>query len=187
MFLVELAFLFSIPLAATAVALWYFTRHSRRLWKITARIAAVVLLCASVLPALGLVYLRSWCNRYEFPPIPSRDGSMIAEVNEKDCGAIDSYHSSVYLWQRREGFFAHVFGKRAHLTTVFTSEEDSRFIDLEWKDDRTLLIRYPSGSRPPEGFECESQWRGIRIECVGYEPDYSKPPGKMPPVKTGFW
>jgi hypothetical protein len=179
--------LFALALAATAVALWYFTRNSRRLWKVTARIAAGILLCASALPLLNFLFLRSMCGRYEFPAVASRDGKLVAEVNEADCGAIDSDHSSVYLWQRREGFFAHVFGERAHLSTVFTIEDDPRFIDLAWKDERTLLIRYPSGPGKLEGFQCQSQWRGIHVECVGYTPDYDKPPGKMPPVKRGFW
>jgi hypothetical protein len=115
------------------------------------------------------------------------DGKLFAQVNEADCGAIDSDHSSVLVWQRREGFFTRLLGERAHSTTVFTIADDPRFIDIGWKDDRTLLIRYPSGSGKLEGFQCESQWRGIHIECVGYTPDYDKPPGKMPPVKRGFW
>jgi hypothetical protein len=36
-------------------------------------------------------------------------------------------------------------------------------------------------------FWCQSQWQGVRIECVGYASDYSKPVGKMPPVQRGLW
>jgi len=100
---------------------------------------------------------------------------------------VDSFHSSVNLWQHREGFFAHLFGKRARSTTVFTVGHDPRLIDLSWKDDRTLLIRYPSDSRNPAEFWCQSQWEGMRVECVGYIPDYSKPVGKMPPVQKRLW
>jgi hypothetical protein len=174
-------------LAATAVALWYLPRNSRRLWKLTARIAAGVLICASALPLLGFLFGNVMCGRYEFPPISSRDGKLAAEVSEEDCGAVDSFHSSVSLWQHREGFFAHLFGRRAHSTTVFTVGHDPRLIDLSWKDDRTLLIRYPIDSRNPAEFWCQSQWEGIRVECVGYAPDYGKPVGKMPPVQRGLW
>ena len=31
---------------------------------------------------------------------------------------------------------------------------DPRLIDLAWKDDRTLLIRYPNDSRYVEEFRC---------------------------------
>jgi len=167
-------------LAATAIALWYLPRNSRRLWKLTARIAAGLLICASALPLLGFLFSSAMCGRYEFPPISSRDGKLAAGVSEKDCGAVDSFHSSVNLWQHQEGFFA-------HSTTVFTVGHDPRLIDLSWKDDRTLLIRYPSDFRSPAEFWCQSQWEGIRVECVGYVPDYSKPLGKMPPVQRGLW
>jgi hypothetical protein len=172
-------------LAATAVVLWYLPRNKRRLWKITARIAAGIIICASALPLLVFLFTSAMCGRYEFPPISSRDGKLVAEVSEEDCGAVDSFHSSVNLRQYREGFFAHLFGKRAH--SVFTVGHDPRLIDLSWKDDRTLLIRYPSDSRNPAEFWCQSQWQGVRIECVGYAPDYSMPVGKMPPVQRGLW
>jgi len=170
-------------LAATAVVLWYLPRNSRRLWKLTARIAAGTLISASSLPVLVFVFTSAMCGRYEFPPISSRDGKLAAEVSEEDCGAVDSFHSSVHLWQHREGFFAYLLGKRRHATIVFTVGHDPRLIYLSWKDDRTLLIRYPSDFRNPAEFRCQSQWEGIQIECVGYAPDYSKPVGKMPPVQ----
>ena len=114
-------------------------------------------------------------------------GKLVAEVSEEDCGARDSFHSSVHLWQRRNGFFVHLFGKRAHSTIVFTVGEDPRLIDLRWKDDRTLLIRYPSDSQYPGEFRCQSQWEGIQVECMGFAPDYNKPVGKMPPVQRLLW
>ncbi|MGA7522410.1 MAG: hypothetical protein WBW84_08000 [Acidobacteriaceae bacterium] len=60
-------------------------------------------------------------------------------------------------------------------------------IDLSWKDDRTLLIRYPNGSRDPAEFSCQPHWGTIHIDCVGYSPDSSKPVGKMPPVQSCVW
>jgi hypothetical protein len=86
-----------------------------------------------------------------------------------------------------EGFFAHWFGKRMHSTTVFTVGHDPRLIELSWKNDRKLLIRYPSDSRNPAEFQCQPQWEDIQVECAGYAPDYSKPAGKMPSVHRGLW
>lgn len=145
------------------------------------RIGAVVLMCASGLTVLMFFFGSVMCGRYEFPPISSGDGKLTAQLNEEDCGATDSFHSSLELWQNRAGLLSHVFGKRQHLKTVFTVEHDPRLIELSWKDDRTLVIRYPSDSRNPDEFRCQSQWEGIQIECVGYVPDYSKPVGEMPP------
>jgi hypothetical protein len=127
------------------------------------------------------------CGKYEFPPIPSKDGKLTAQLSEEDCGATDSFHSSLELWQNRRGFLSHVFGKKRHLTTVFTIGHDPRLIELSWKDNRTLVIRYPSDSPKPDEFRCQSQWERIQIECVGYDPDYRKPVGEMPPVKRGLW
>ena len=94
-------------LAATAVALWYFTRNSRRPWKLTARIAAGVLICASALPFLGFIFRGAMCGQYKFPPISSSDGKRLAQISEVDCGAVDS----VQLSLNRQRFFAHIFGK----------------------------------------------------------------------------
>jgi len=174
-------------MVSAAVVLWYLPRNSRRLWKITARIAAGSLICASALPLLALLFTSAMCGRYEFPPVLSTDGKLAAQVSEEDCGAVDSFHSSVNLWQQGEGLFAHIFGKRTQSITVFTVGHDPRLIDLSWKDGHTLLIRYPSDSSNPAEFRCQSQWQAVRIECDGYAPDYSKPVGKMPPVQRGLW
>jgi len=117
----------------------------------------------------------------------SEDGKYVAQVSEEDCGALDSFHSSVQLWQDRQGLSARIFGKQRNATTVFTIGNDPRLIDLSWKDDRTLLIRYPGASRDPAGFRCQAQWGTIHIECTGYTPDPSKPIGVMPPVQGWVW
>jgi hypothetical protein len=175
-------------LVAVAVALWYLSRNARRVWKFTARMAAGILICASTLPLLAFLLSRNtMCGRYDFPAISSPDGKVAAEVSEEDCGAVDSFHSSVSLWQPREDFLVRVFGKRANSAKIFKLGHDPRLIDLSWKDDRTLLIRYPSDYGKLAEFRCQSQWEGIRIECVGYTPDYSKPLGKMPPAQRGLW
>lgn len=182
---------FSALLIAGAVTLWCLPRKRRWYWKLPARIGSGILTCASALTVLiaffSYIFASMMCGRYEFPPISSRDGQLTAQLSEEDCGATDSFHSSVALWQTRKGLFRHVFGKRGHLTTVFAVEHDPRLIELSWKDDRKLVIRYPSDFRSPDEFHCESQWEGIQIECVGYIPDYSKPVGEMPPVQRGLW
>lgn len=177
----------AISLLGAAIALWVLPRNSRLRWKLLGRGAAGFLGCASALTFLLFLFGLAACGRYEFPPIPSRDGNFVARVSEEDCGAVDSFHSSVDLWRRRQGLSARIFGKQGHTSTVFTVGNDPRLIGLSWKDDRTLLIRYPNDSRDPTEFRCQSQFGAIHIDCVGYTPNYSKPVGEMPPVQSALW
>jgi hypothetical protein len=174
-------------LIAVAVALWHLTRNSRWRWKLLARIAAGAVACSSALILLLFLFSGAMCGRYDFPPASSADGGWVAQVSEEDCGAVDSFHSSVQLWRDRRGFFAHLLGKRERSTTIFTVGHDPRLLKLEWKDAKTLLIQYPNDSRSASEFRCQSQWDDIQIGCIAYTPDYSKPVGKMPPVKRWLW
>ncbi len=179
--------LIACVLAAAACLLWYLPRNKRLLWKLTARITSAVLMCASALVLLGFLFRGAMCGRYDFPPVTSGDGQLAAQISEVDCGAVDSFHSSVQLRWIRRGLIARLFGKRGNSTTVFTIGHDPRLIDLGWKDDRTLLIRYPNDSRYAAEFRCQSGWEGVHIECVGYVPDYSKPVSAMPSVRRWLW
>ena len=172
--------------AAVAVALCYATLKSRWSWKLSARISAVVLGCISALMLLAFLFRGAMCGRYDFPPVSSTDGRLIAQVSEIDCGAVDSFHSSVQLWRERQGISRHLLGKRERLMTVFTVGHDPRLLKLEWQGG-ILLIHYPNDSRDPAEFKCQSKWGDVQIECVAYRPDYSKQVAKMPPVKRWLW
>ncbi len=74
-------------LIAAAVVLWRAPRNSRWHWKLLGRMTAGILLCASALTLLLFLFRGVMCGRYEFPPIPSSDGKLAAEVSEEDCGA----------------------------------------------------------------------------------------------------
>ncbi len=179
--------LFAGLLAAIAVVVWYLTRKSRWYWKLSGRVGVVALACISALTLLLFLFGGAMCGRYDFPPVSSADGHLIAQVSEVDCGAVDSFHSSVQLWREERGISAHLFGTREHSTTVFTVGHDPRLLELEWKDASTLLIHYPNDSRSLGEFRCQSRWDDVQIECIAYTPDYSKPVAKMPPVKKWFW
>jgi hypothetical protein len=177
-------------LVGVAVALWYLSRNARWQWKLLARIAASAVACSSALILLLFLFGGAMCGRYDFPPASSADGRWVAQVSEEDCGAVDSFHSSVQLWRDKQGSSAHLLGKREHSTTVFTVGHDPRLLKLEWKDAKTLLIQYPqypNDSRSASEFRCQSQWDDIQIECIAYTPDYRKPVGEMPPVKRWLW
>jgi hypothetical protein len=179
-------------LAAAALLLWYLPRKQRLVLKLAARIPAGVLICAALLTLLAflfpLPFRGAMCNWYEFPPISSSDGKQFAQLNEVDCGAPDDDHSFVQLWSERQGFLARIFGKRGYATTVMTVGDDPRLIDVAWQDNRTLIIRYPSDySQYGEKYRCQAKSGDIRIECVGYMPDYSKPLADMPPVRRWPW
>jgi len=175
-------------LAAIAAGLWYSTRKSRKYWKLLARIGAVALAFLSALTFFVLfLFSGALCGRYDFPRVSSADGRLIAQVSEKDCGAVDSFHSSVQLWRDRRGLSARLFGKQENSTIVFTIGHDPRLLALEWKGAKKLLIHYPNDSERLAEFRCQSQWDDVQIECIAYTPDYNKPVAQMPPVKRGFW
>jgi hypothetical protein len=178
-------------LAAVGLLLWYAPRNSRPLLQLTARIPASLLLCASGLALLAFLFPLAFrgavCNQYEFPPIASNDGKEFAQVREVDCGAVDDFHSSVQLWRERRGFFARIFGKRGYPRTVMTVGDDPRLIEIAWPDSRTLIIRYPEDSRNTQEHRCQTTSSDIRIECIGYVPDYSRPLAKMPTVRRWPW
>jgi hypothetical protein len=84
-----------------------------------------------------------------------------------------------------EDFFAHLFGKRMRSTTVFAVEHDPRLIGLSWKNDRTLLICYPSDSRNPAEFKCQPQWEDIKLNALDTRRITASPLAKCHPSSEG--
>jgi hypothetical protein len=173
-------------LAAMSAFLWYLTRSSQRVWKVSARVAAVMLACISALSLLLFLFTGAMCGRYEFPPVPSTDGRVVAQVEEEDCGAVDSFHSSVQLLRHKRGAFVSLF-RLGEPTTVLTIGHDPRLIGLEWADASTLRIRYPDNYRDPTEFRCQGQWEDVQIQCIPYNPEHRKAVGQMPPVTRWLW
>jgi hypothetical protein len=174
-------------LAVTAIGVWIIGRHRRRAWKILAGIGAGVLASGSALLLLFFLFAGAMCGRYDFPTLSSPDGRRVASVSEEDCGATDSFHSSVQLKQHDRATILHPFRGREHVTTVFTVGNDPRLLELEWNGPQALVIRYPNDARSPEEFRCQPRWEDVQISCVPLAPDYSKPVAKMPPVKRWTW
>ncbi len=176
--------LFAVLPTVIAVGLWRMTQNSRTILKTSARITSVVLVCGSALPIFVLfLFSRAMCASYDFPPVSSADGHLIAQVNEVDCGAIDSFHSSVQLRRQGPGVLSLLKPLLGHGTTVFTVGHDPRLLQLEWQRDDRLVIRYPNDSEYPGEFRCQSRWNEVQVECIPYAPDYNQPLAKMPPVK----
>jgi hypothetical protein len=171
-------------LLASAVGLWLFSRRWKRLWKVVTRIGAAVLALVSPLVVLLFLFRGLMCGRYDFPAVQAPDGSWVASVSEEDCGATDSFHSSVQIWRR--GWYALLIPSEGMHRTVFSTEHDPRLLQLEWKGRNFLLIRYPNDSRSPDDF-CRSKWGDVQIECVSYTPDYSKPVANMPSLKRWLY
>ena len=189
--MVAITLIAGLLLAAFAVGLGRLTRNSRRPWKLFAMIGVVAMACISALSLLLVLFAfvsgGAMCGRYDFPPTSSPDGRSIARVTEEDCGAVDSFHSSVELWRYRHGISSKLFGNQKDLTTVLQVGHDPRLLKLEWESSKTLIIQYPRDSRSPSEFRCQTQWDDVRVECIAYKPDYSKRLGEMPPVKRGIW
>jgi hypothetical protein len=177
----------ALLLVAIAIGVWIIGRHRRRVWKIFAGLGASVFALGSAVLMLLFLFAGAMCGRYDFSPVSSPDGGRVASVSEEDCGAVDSFHSAVQLWQYNPATFFHPFRGRAHVTTVFTVGHDPRLLKLEWIGPHALVIRCPSDSRSPEEFRCQSQWEDVQIKCIPFVPDYSVPVAKMPSVKRWTW
>lgn len=124
-------------------------------------------------------------GRYEFPAVRAPRGFSVAAVSEEDCGAADSFHSSVQVWSRKLTLH-NPLGNRVLGSTIFEIGNDPRLIKLEWKGPGLLVVRYPDKYTTAGEFFCKPRWRNIQIECVPYTPDYNKPPGRMPNPKRWF-
>jgi len=173
-------------LAACAVGLWLFSRGRAKLWRISARVASVTLASISALVVALVLFGSALCGRYDFPAVLSPDRLVAARVSEYDCGAMDSFHSSVHLWRNNKNFLSSLLKARWHSTAVFTVGHDPRLLELQWKAARELVIRYPNDSRSPEEFHCQSRWNDVRIECIAYTPQYPKMPANLPPPVTDW-
>jgi hypothetical protein len=123
------------------------------------------------------------CGRYDFPEVHAPDGVWAAAVSEEDCGATDSFHSSVQIWSLKRKFLNPV---GSYARTVFTIGHDPRLVQLEWKGPNVLVIRYPDDSERDE-FLCRPRWKDVQVQCISYSPSYGKPVAEMPTVKRWFY
>jgi hypothetical protein len=99
-----------------------------------------------------------------------------------DTTAIIEPHGAVL---RRQGFFAQLFGKRGQSTTLFTVGHDPRLIDLSWKDDRTLLIRYPSDSAILPNFAVNRNGKAFKLSASDMPQITTSPFAKCHPSRDG--
>lgn len=175
----------ALALSGISAALWCLAGGWRTPWKLPLRGGAVLLAFASALLTLIGLFGFVMCGRYDFAPVSSPDGRAVARVREEDCGAMDSFHSSVQLQLKKEGPFRDLF--RGRSAEVFTIASSPRSLDLEWSGPDTLVIHYPNYSREPDEFSCRSRLGRIRIECVPYASGYGNRTETMPPVKSLFW
>jgi hypothetical protein len=159
---------------------WLIVRRKRMIWRILGGIGASVFLLVGGLASVLLLFTTAMCGHYDFPSAISPDGKKIAQLREADCGAIDSFHSQVQV--KPSGF---LFGVRTG-EVVFTTGDDPRLLDLQWVGSHELYIRYPSDPYNPEEFSCQEHWKDVKITCISFPREFSKP-AKMPPLVRGFW
>jgi hypothetical protein len=117
---------------------------------------------------------------------PSRTGKVPHQFVFRlvDTTAIIEPHGAVL---RRQGFFAQLFGKRGQSTTLFTVGHDPRLIDLSWKDDRTLLIRYPSDSAILPNFAVNRNGKAVKLSASDMPRITTSPFAKCHPVQRWLW
>jgi hypothetical protein len=179
-------FIGAVLLAAVGLGLWRLSRGRRRALKALIRIGALGIVSVSALLLLGFLFSGAMCGRYDFPSVHAPNGFWVAAVSEQDCGAVDSFHSSVQIWSRKHTLL-NPFASRMFASAIFTIGHDPRLLKLEWNGPNVLVIRYPKDSPTPNEFLCRSRWKDVQIECISYVPDYRKPVGDMPNPKRWFY
>jgi len=102
------------------------------------------------------------CGRYDFSTISSPDGVWLASVSEEDCGALDSFHSSVQLTRRKRETFFNPFASRVRPTTVLSIGHDPRMLELGWQEAKVLVIRIQTTRATPRSSVANLQWTTFR-------------------------
>lgn len=183
--LMTVYFMGAMLFAAAGIGLWRSSRRRQRALKVVIRIGALVIASFSPLLLLGFLMTGLICGRYDFPEVHAPNGAWAAAVSEEDCGATDSFHSSVEIWRLKHEFL-NPLGRHVLASRVFTIGHDPRFLQLAWKGPNVLVIRYPADSREPDEFSCRPRWKDIQVQCISYSPSYREPVAEMPPVKRWF-
>jgi hypothetical protein len=167
---------------AAGIGLWRLSRRWQRPMRVVIRIGALVI--ASISPLLMLAFLIAglMCGRYDFPEVHAPNGVWAVAVSEEDCGATDSFHSSVEIWSLNR--FLNPFRSHVFASTVFRIGHDPRLLQLEWKGPNVLVIRYDP--REPDEFFCRPRWKDVQVQCISYSPSYREPVA-MPTVKRWFY
>lgn len=179
-------FISAIILGLAAIGVWRLSRGRTRATKVLIRICASAIVVIFALSLMAFLFTGAVCGRYDFPPVRAPNGIWVAAVSEEDCGAMDSFHSSVEIWSRKHTL-RNPFGSRMLSSTIFTIGHDPRLLKLQWNGSSILVIRYPNDSRSPDEFVCQSRRKSVQIECIPYTPDYSKSRGTMPTPKRWFY
>ena len=93
-------------LVAGAVGVWINGQRRQRVWRVIAGIGTFILGSGAALFVLAFLLRGLMCGQYDFPAVASPDGDRVASVSEVDCGAIDSFHSTVRLRRRAASYLA---------------------------------------------------------------------------------
>ena len=175
--------LLTILLACVAFWLLFFGRNLRKLWRIVAYSAAVLLVLAASISMMFFIF-SCMCGRYDYAEIPSPDGEYIARVSEEDCGAMDPFHTRVNLWKRGT-----VHGStHGNGTAVFSSSNAPSFVELKWLGPNSLSILYPDRSSRPGESSCVHEMQSVQIACTPYTADNMRPPVHEKPImQHWFW
>ena len=115
---------------------------------------------------------------------PSRTVKVPPPVRISPCGH-DCHYRAAWSCAPTTRFLAQLFGKRGQSTTLFTVGHDPRLIDLSWKDDRTLLIRYPSDSAILPNFAVNRNGKAFKLSASDMPRITTSPWAKCHPSRDG--
>ncbi len=176
--------LFALVVLAATLKLWTVARE-KSTW---VRLASIVCLLSACIGCVVVFvpFLSShlMCGEYVFPAVAAPDHSAVAQVTEFDCGAATPFRSYVRVRSTR------TLVGRLGLTrwsTVFWVENDPRLVSMSWNGPNHLTIHYPVPYDDPKRWKCDSGWKGVKIECESYAPNYSAPIPRLPAPNRWVW
>ena len=161
-------FITGFVLLAAAFCGWgliRFVRSRSKVLKVAGRVSGGGILAMSFY--LLLLYGCAMSAKYRSAPSFAPNRKHIAQVTELDWGP-GPFNTEVELRSRWQ-----VFPK-----TVFASHGDPEDVELNWRSDSDLVIRYPAGypNDPNYPAPCEQQFKSVKIICEPV-PGYALHPG----------
>jgi hypothetical protein len=134
-------------------------------------ITTIILFCFFIFPFIGIMVFSSFGYIFSLltnwgiqKRLVSPDGSYVAETYIRDGGATTSYSPQVSL---RKSYTIRL-DRRGNIFRGY----HSRFIDIEWKDENTLVIYHDC--EPENIFQQEEAYHDVNIEYIKKQ---QSPPG----------
>lgn len=137
--------------------------------QVAENILLISLILLSPILICAFVYLKFFCGTTLIEEIYSPDRTLKIVIHERNCGALDDFHSHVSILRSNveinRGYISH--------GNVFRADRHPDFlgIEAEWINERQVIIRYGDVGFPYFVINENVKGISIRIQEVEWRPD----------------